>query len=216
MEDFSSLVRNRKPGEVIDLPDGRRIIVGIDGEYDVVNSLGNFSSVPCCDEDGVSFRDDVIRLGKGQAVKFSFGELRPDEWRVVRHRWPGGLSLVCPKLTSVEMLAESDRGRGCPLCGLLGISTTWFFPVVRLASRKPGAKWVADGECPTRILRINRRMYKQWLAAAESGVDPNAVAFIAGRKEDEFGSYFLEATQESAPTREGQPAFSEDNPRRNA
>src|SRR5262245_9495361 len=106
-----------KPGEIFTRPDGTKARAGIDGEvFSVREDRELFNLFPDAEELGVETKDDTIRIAKGEAVEVQILNAEAEPRSVVWHRWPGGLSLTCPKETSPFLLNEADRGRECPLC----------------------------------------------------------------------------------------------------
>jgi hypothetical protein len=192
--DQKSIDENAKPGEIITLSTGEKRVVGIDGETFPYVDTGPLDLMPRLDEDDLPDRDNVIRIQKGGAVKVQFTTDNLGPCLIVRHRWHGGLNPVCPKLTAQELIAEADRGRDCPLCGLLDPIEEWFIPVILHARRRPGAGWEPT-RSQAKILRVNERMFRH-LKKELSRMGDEFKLIIAGREEDEFGSYYIEATNE--------------------
>ena len=208
-------------GKAVTLPNGEESVAGIEGLTRLnIASDALLNVMPALDdEDGEPIgRDCIIRLGKGQAVKFQVVRFMPAQSHVARHRWPGGQSLVCPALTSPELLKSEESAailaktpsapripaettkpqqtRTCPLCGLLDGYAERYVAVLVHAEKSLGADWRSRPAKFMRILRVNERMWQQLKPAA--GEDFKSL-LIAGRNVDAFGSYYVEMTQEPAP-----------------
>jgi P4 family phage/plasmid primase-like protien len=178
-------------GDVVTQPDGTKVLMGIDGEtFPYFESDSLFETIPFFDDEGLESSDGALRIGKGEQVKVQFLSFEPKRCRVVRHKWFGGMLPVCPQKTSEELLAKEDHGRCCHLCDSLPTIVEHLMPVL---VHEAGHGHRAS------ILRLNERMWRQFDLAIRAGADPLKLLFVAGRNDDEFGSYFIKATEETAP-----------------
>jgi len=179
-------------GDVVAQPDGTKVTMGIDGEtFPYFESTDLFDVTPDFeDENGGHGFDDILRIKKGEEIRVQFLDFQPSRCRLVRHKWVGGMFLVCPRHTSEDLLSKENRGRDCPLCGVLGTITAYQSPVFVHGAGK-GQR--------ARILRLNERMWQQLYPTITADADALKFLFLAGRNDDELGSYFIEATREAPP-----------------
>ena len=179
-------------GDVVTQPDGTKVTMGIDGEtFPYFESTDLFDVTPDFeDENGGHGFDDILRIKKGEEIRVQFLDFQPSRCRLVRHKWVGDMFLVCPRHTSEDLLSKENRGRDCPLCGVLGTITAYQTPVFVHGAGK-GLR--------ARILRLNERMWQQLYPTITTDADALKFLFLAGRNDDELGSYFIEATREAPP-----------------
>jgi len=154
-----------------------------------------------------------LRLGRGDAYRVRVLPSTLSRQRIARHPWIGA-RLVCTRHTSPDLLPEKDRGRACPLCDLvedqdtpedlrdrLRVRYEWRVPVMVL-DRVGGV--CRHNRSQPYLLRLNERQFKQAKGMGERLWD---VVVEVGREDDEWGSYFIRATDERLNPLDRRPAL---------
>ena len=191
-----------------------KVIQWIDGELAPYGDIPSDFGLLIEDGDGGSAaQNGLVQLARGESRTFRFVAedanallaLVPSR-RFALHWWFGRASIACPEYTEQGLLPQAERVRRCPLCALgddlpdrAKLAIQWHLPVLEQAREKKGkARTPSAG---VRFLRVNPRTYTNLREAVISldnkEINPCALVWRIQRRDDEFGSYLLEPTDET-------------------